>query len=426
MEKRITAKNGIEIYGYRNPALHGFYISLFVKAGSMYELEGERGITHFLEHVLVRNVNSRRGGALYRELDKLGIEFGASTYSEMVQFTVSGAVDKIMYGADIITELFSPITISSAEVDAERKRIKAEIREADEKNSIAMLAASSVHSGTSLAHSILGTNSSVDKISRLRLEEYRKRCFNSENAFLYVTGAFSDADLLLIAEKISAVKIFTAETPYIHGNIAPVPQNFGKRCGDVTVKNADYTIVRFSFDMDMSKISSQAADIMYDMLLSGFSSPFFVKMSEERGLFYDLTGSIERYKNIGVFSFTYELKEKNLYDAIMMTVDILNTFKTTEYAEDECMKAAYVDNAGLLFDDMREMNFTFAYDNHVLNAGYKSIEDRRAAYTAITPAEIKKAANILFKKSNLTVSVKGNKKRINVQKIKDIVERIAE
>ena len=392
----------------------------------MYEGEGERGITHFLEHALVRNVNNLRGGRLYPELDRHGIEFGASTYSEMVQFTVSGASDKIMIGADIIADIFSPITLSVGEIDAERKRIKAEIREADEKNSIAMLAAAAVHEGTSLAHSILGTNGSVDKISRARLEEYRKRCFTSKNAFLYVTGAVSDGELSEIANRISRVEIYESENPEIHDNVAPVPQKFGKRCADVTVKNADYTVVRFSFDMDMSKISAQVADIIYDMLLSGFSSPFFVKMSEERGLFYDLTGSIERYRNIGVFSFTYELKEKNLADALSMTVEILNTFKATEYSEEECMKAAYVDNAGLLYDDMREMNFTFAYDNHVMCSGYKSIEERRAAYEGVTPAEIKAAARVLFTKSNLTLSVKGNKKRINVSKIKEIIEKIGE
>ena len=273
MEQRITAKNGIEIYGYKNPALHGFYISLFVKAGNMYECEGERGITHFLEHALVRNVNSLRSGELYRELDRLGIEFGASTYSEMVQFTVSGAMDKIMAGADIILDIFSPIILTAVEIDAERKRIKAEIREADEKNSITTLASQSVHAGTSLAYSILGTNSSIDKISKTRLEAYRKRCFNEKNTFLYVTGAFTDEDLSKIAGKVSNVKIDAADPADIHTNVAPVPQKFGKRAGEITVKNADYTVVRFSFDMDMSRIPSQAADIIYDMLGSRFKYP---------------------------------------------------------------------------------------------------------------------------------------------------------
>ena len=63
MEKKITAKNGIEIYSYKNPTLHGFSISLFLRAGLMYERYSEQGITHFLEHVLIRNINKQRGAS---------------------------------------------------------------------------------------------------------------------------------------------------------------------------------------------------------------------------------------------------------------------------------------------------------------------------------------------------------------------------
>ena len=65
MNKSLIAENGIKIYGYKNPALHGFFISLFFKGGSMYEREEDMGITHFLEHVLVRNVNKLYGMKIY-------------------------------------------------------------------------------------------------------------------------------------------------------------------------------------------------------------------------------------------------------------------------------------------------------------------------------------------------------------------------
>ena len=65
MEKKITAKNGIEIYSYKNPSLNCFYISIFLRAGSMYESERDAGITHFLEHIAIRNVNARMGSTLF-------------------------------------------------------------------------------------------------------------------------------------------------------------------------------------------------------------------------------------------------------------------------------------------------------------------------------------------------------------------------
>ena len=46
MENCRTTKNGVKIYTYKNDRSHGFFISLFVKAGSMYESAEENGITH--------------------------------------------------------------------------------------------------------------------------------------------------------------------------------------------------------------------------------------------------------------------------------------------------------------------------------------------------------------------------------------------
>ena len=70
MEQKIIAKNGIPVYSITNENNHSFFISMFLKAGCMYEREDENGITHFLEHAAIRNVNKLMDYNLYRELDK--------------------------------------------------------------------------------------------------------------------------------------------------------------------------------------------------------------------------------------------------------------------------------------------------------------------------------------------------------------------
>ena len=427
MEEMITAKNGIKIYSYKNPALHGFSISLFLRAGLMYERDDEQGITHFLEHVLIRNINKQKGGKLYATLDRYGVEFNAATYSEMVQFYTHGASANFAVGAEVIASFFNPIILSAAEVAIERKRIKAEIREGDEKNSMASFSAAQVYADTSLAGSITGTNKSVDRITLTRLEEYRKRVFIKENLFVYVTGSFADSDLDSLCELVGKAPISDAASECdVHTNVAPVSRYFGKREPMIAVKNADYTSVRFTFDMDMKKVDDNAADVLYDMLLSGYSSPFFIEMSEERGLFYDATGAVEKFKNIGSFYFGYEVKERDIYAAAEITVDILNDYSKNLRDHAEILKTGYVDNAPLLYDDMRELNFTMAYDNHIMDAGYKTLEDRIAAYRALTPEDIRNAARALFRPENLTVTVKGSKKRIDTEKLKTILTRLGE
>lgn len=417
-QKRIT-KNGVVIYDYKNPNVNGFYISLFLRAGSMHESHG--GITHFLEHASIRNVNCMMEGGLYSLLDRRGIEFNASTFSEMVQFYISGATENFDLSAEIIARLLSPIILSPSEISTERDRIKAEIRESDDKTSLSTFSNNIVYEGTSLAGLITGSIGSVNKINRDRLEDYRRSVMTRENIFFYVTGNYTDANLDRLASEIEKYTLSEGE---MKENIAPVCHGFGKRERSVHLKNADFTMLRFSFDLDMSRVSVAETDLLYDMLLCGYNSRFFIEMSERRGLFYDINGSCERYKNIGSLVFSYEVRGGSVYDAVETTVELLREYKQTPPTEEEMMKAGYVTNAGLLYDNPRELNFTFAYDNHIMDEGYRDIYERAARYERVTPERLREVAEILFTKENLTLAIKGNKKKIDTERLEEILRKL--
>ena len=418
-EEKIKTQNGVDIFYYKNPNIHGFYISLFLRAGSMYEEIS--GITHFLEHAAIRNVGALMGGNLYSTLDRCGMDFNASTFSEMVQFYITGATTNFDRGADIISKLLSPIILTSADIRTERDRIKAEIREGDDRTSLSSFSYNIVYEGTSLARTITGTLGGVDKINRTRLEQYRRSVMTAENMFFYVTGNFTDENLRTLRENIEAYSLDHGE---MQTNIAPVCTSFGKRDGKVHLKNADFTMLRFSFDMDMSRITVAESDLLYDMLLGGYNSRLFIEMSEKRGLFYDISGSSDRYGNIGTLVFSFEVRSGSVSDAVQTVVNILRDFKKNTPLPEEMMWADYVDNAGLLYDDPRELNFVFAYDNHIMNSGYKSIEERSAKYRAVTPERIREISNMIFRVENMTLTLKGNKKKIDVAFIENIIKNL--
>lgn len=418
MEQKVIAKNGIPVYSIKNENNHGFFISMFLKAGCMYEREDENGITHFLEHAAIRNVNKLMDYKLYRELDKRGMEFNASTYAEMVQFYITGADCHFTAAAEMISRLLSPILLDRSELDAERKRIKAEIREVDDKRTLAFIGGERVWQSTPLSRPIAGTLGSVSGISLTKLESYRRRVFNKENIFFYVTGNVNNDNLSYLAELVGGYELDGNE---IHTNEATLPFRFCNREKGITVKNADFTKIRYSFDVDTSRVSPAELDLLYDVTLGGYSSDFFIELSEKRGLFYDLGGAVERYKNAAVFSFSYEVMESKLYEAAEMTMLLLRGYTERVMDSDRCMKAGYVDNAYLLLDDPRELSFTFAYDNHILDLGYLDIEDRRSAYEGVTPERLCEVAREIFRPENLTVALKGNKKRIDIQKLENII-----
>lgn len=416
-EELITSQNGVKVYYYKNPALNGFYISLYLRGGSMFE--DYQGITHFLEHAAIRNVDAMMDGGLYALLDKKGIEFNATTYNELVQFYISGARSNFNTASEIIARLLSPMILSPSEISLERDRIKAEIREGDDMTALSTFAGSLVHEGTKLANLITGTLGSVNKIHRPLLEKYRKSLMTRENIFFYVTGNFDDDNLSYLLREIEK---YNLDTGVQNENIAPVCEKFGKREKRVHIKNAPFTMLRFTFDVDMREVALAETDILYDMLLSGYNSLFFIELSERRGLCYDISGYFEKYKNIGEFTFSFEVRGGRLYDAVERTVSLLREFKETTPAEDSMMKATYVTNSPLLYDNPAELNFAFAYDNHIMDAGYTDVNHRSKSYAAITPERIRRVASNIFRPENLTLAIKGDKKKIDVDRLEEIIK----
>ena len=420
MEKeKLWATSGApDVYGYKNPNSNSFFLSLFLRAGVMFGDEDVPGITHFLEHIMIRNVDAAMGGTLYSTLDREGLEFNASTYSEMVQFYICGAKEKLNIAKSILLKIFSPIILSPDEIKREGERIKAEIRENDERSSLATFTSGFVYEGTPLARSITGTSADVSRITKRRLDEYRKRVFTKENVFFYITGSYADEDASELSAMLANLNLPSGN---YHDNIASVPARFFNRLPEVKVKNADYTMLRLTFDMDMSRYSMAESDILYDMLLGGYNSRLYIELSEKRGLCYDVSGAMERYKNVGTFTFSVELKPRVVYDALKIIVDILNEMKQRIFSEESLMKAGYVDNAYMLYDDARELNFTFAYDNHIMDAGYKSLEMRKKIHDAVSPERIREVALEIFKKENLTLTMKGARKSVDTATITKIL-----
>ena len=86
------------------------------------------------------------------------------------------------------------------------------------------------------------------------------------------------------------------------------------------------------------------------------------------------------------------------------------------------MKAAYVDNAPMLLDDSRELNFTFGYGNHIMEQKFENLDAHIDSYKMVTPEEILQTMKIVFARKNLTVTLKGKKKKIDKSRLEKILE----
>ncbi len=420
MEETYCTASGLPLYVYRNPSLHGFCLSLYVRAGVLYEKAEENGETHFLEHMIFRNINNAMQGELYPLLDRCGLSFNAETYKEFVQFFIVGAKEHFADAITVFSHLFDPMVLPRSEIDPERLRIKSELRESDEATSLDYFADGVVWKDTPLARSILGRPRTLDKMGSRYLQQAAARMFSSDNLFFYATGALEDGDISAFCGSM----IQPLPQGEIRDNSAPLPADFMARPRKVFWKNGEETVLRFSFDFDPTRYTHAELMLLYDILFYGECGKVYRELSDKTGLVYSFDSSLERYRNAGALHLKYEVRPSNLLRSVEIVKEILLGLKQGLTDELAYVRPLYLDNGGLLLDSAEEFNWNRAYEVHILDCPYPDHAARAAAFAAVTPERISQMAREIFIPPHLTLAIKGRRKQ-DAEKILEILDFLA-
>ncbi len=135
-EKVVTGKlkNGLTYYIYPNDNPRGEAVyRLFIKAGSVYETERQKGLAHFLEHMAFNGSRNFPADAMVRFLESKGAKFGAdlnahtsfneTVYKLQLPSSNPAMVDSTMM---ILADWATGLTIDPVEVEKERGVIMSE------------------------------------------------------------------------------------------------------------------------------------------------------------------------------------------------------------------------------------------------------------------------------------------------------------
>ena len=419
-EDTLYTKQGIPLYLYPNPHLHSFSLCLYLRSGSIFESEAESGVTHAVEHLVFRNVNRLLGGKLYTTLDTLGLCLEGTTYKEFVQFSITGSPGKLREAVDIFSLLLSPFSVTGKDWLAEKKRIKAEIREESERTSLDFFADSLVHRGTAAARSIAGTAGVLDTFTLSSLEAARKRIFSKNNMFFYLTGNVNHENANYLLAKLGDFAV-DEQTPK-RENRVPVSEDFFKRNALVAVKSKTRHAVRLSIDVDTESCSDAELILLYDILFGDGEGCLLHKtLSEDKGYIYSFRAGMELYRNVAVISVSYEIPPSKLLPSVQLLADTLRGVKSGVGEALEAVRAPYTHNAEMMLDDAADLNWNRAYETKILGLPYESVAARAAAYGAVTEAQVTALAARLFRPENMTLAVGGRTRRIDTEALRAIL-----
>lgn len=409
MESIEYIPGNIGLYRLTNAALHKFCIDVLVKAGCMYEEKAQNGYAHLYEHMVFRHLQNRYGGAFYTLLARNGIDLNATTYPDCIIFKISGVKEGFSFACELLSHLFDDILIATEEFRKEKQRIKAEIREDEERTTLRFRCEQAIWAGTGLARTVHGYCANIDRASLSSVNRYKNEIVSEGNVFAVLTGSADEYDEALLTETLGKISLSKGE---IKTNRTPLPADFLRRPCTLITQNDYYTKVFLSFDNGDPLTDKYRADLLSYVLAYGYDSLVSQALSENNPLIYDYDFWNSRFSNAGIFTLEYEVEPKNLEASLSLLTKCFQAIKTGRFDFETNRKKA-ITGYLLSLDNAYTKCGEIAMNLLLWDGDLDAVNSELQALRSIKKEEIMQLAQKVFVKDRMVLGVKGCKRKLD-------------
>lgn len=393
----------------------------FVNVGSRNEPDNMHGIAHFLEHMVFKGTTERKASEIFLQLDKQGINYNAATAHQYTYYYLSGLSHNIKSLLDIMLDLFVNPSLPKNEIDKERKVIIEEMRmSGDSPNSkLFKLMHEKLFSETSLQHSIIGTESSINSIGKKDFNEFRKNLYMPNKTVFCIEGNFNHDLIFKTIEKILGPieNNKTAEKFTYESDANIISARFNSQSHPVIHtkidNNLDQAYVMIVYPLIESNMYKQHAieiDMLSHLLTNGFSSRLGKKLREEHGLTYNIDAGPMIYNDAGTFNISMVIHPDQLIFGIKLILKELKKLTKEEITTDELTKLKNIMQNEYTISNLQGLDKLKYFGlNFVADRNFKPDEETDIQkIKQIKKSQIKNISAKIFQKNKLNLFIYGN------------------
>lgn len=405
MTEIITLANGLRIVLDKNSSLRTCAFGIMISSGSGYETPETAGISHFIEHMLFRGTQRRTALDLAVEMDEIGGRVNAYTTSTMTYFYAHTLTEHLPKALDIICDILTDSKLEDCDIELEKGVIKEEI--AMYKDSPEDLCADTyyehVWKDSMLASNILGTEETVESITREMLVEHLRKFYVPERMIISFSGNFDEKTVVDISEKyFGGMKNTGFETVHptaiYHPEFITVEKDFSQ----------NQLILGFEGVPISDKDGCRTATFVSSILSGGSSSKLFQTLRERLGLVYSVDCSSFSHKNTGLLMIDMGLSKNSEEKALAETVRILSDFpnliteKDVSVAKEHIVSGFVMGCESVSARASRNARAIFNYGS------IESDDDRIKSLRAVTPKQIRECADKIIDLNRISLCAVGN------------------
>ncbi len=407
MYKTSTLKNGLTLITKEIPHSESATILCLTKAGSRYEDESNKGISHFLEHMFFK------WGTIYKNakevaiaVDSFGGDFNAFTGKEYAWYYVKCGLDNIPTACDVLSDMLINATFQQSEIEKERNVIIEELNMYQDTPmyQVAWNFERFLLWDQPLWWDTIGDKKLILNVNSKDFHEYKKSLYVPKNSVIAISGWISHEDALAQVEKYFSTMEWTQTREF-----KTIVEHTPKYHVHIKEKKTEQCHFVIGGKWPEAKHDDSYIFKLLSIICGGWmSSRMFLNVREARGLCYYVSTSTDDFSDVGIISTRAGVDINRTEEAINAIMEEYRKLREEKIDEDELNKAKnYIKwKMKLKLEDSEDIAHML-WKQCLLYDEILEFKEIAKKIDSITSKDILRVAKKVFDPSNLYLSMIG-------------------
>lgn len=401
-----TLDSGLKVVSYPMPQANSVALGVWVATGGRYESMKNRGISHFVEHLLFKGTKTRTAAEIKNSIEGIGGILNGFTSEEVTCYLAKVLGRHLDLSVNILSDMVLNAKFDPRDVEKERFVILEEVKMYRDHPDqyVYELLGELLWPRQTLGIPLIGTFETIKSLKRDDLVRYKNESYNPANVTIVACGNVRHDSFAAVCDKIFS----RAKSRKYHGfeKMKVSQRNFKS---NMFKKETEQTHIAMGFHSIGKKSPARyAMELLNIALGANMSSRLFHEIREKRGLAYHISSHVRYYADGGVVTVEAGVDNKKLVKAIDLTLKELEKIRKTPITKKEFERAReyYQGHLAFLVEDTAD---------HMLWLGEKIVtRDEPVDIDVITDnigkvklEDILGLAADTFKKENLNIAIVG-------------------
>lgn len=401
-----TLPSGLRVLTAPVDGTESVTVLVFCGAGSRYETNNERGISHFLEHMFFKGgkkyVNTQQVSAA---IEGVGGDFNAFTGKEYAGYYVKVAHPQTELACDVLSDMLLHASFPPDEIDKERGVIIEEKRMYED---TPMYRAGwdfeeMMLGDCPLGWDTIGTEEVINKVTQADFQRHKDELYTADNTVITFSGHITQEQALAFAEKYFGTLGGKKAKTYL-----PFEKFHDKRVW-LRQKETEQAHLVLGLPGVPSQHPDHFAQKLLGIILGGnMSSRMFLRIREARGMCYYISTDVDSYMDAGIISTRAGIDQSRVGEAVAAIRHEYDVCAKDGVEQDELQRAKdYLKGRITLSLEDSEERANFLGKQALMYPHIRDTQEYFACIDAVTKEHVDGVAKRLLRTEELRLVVLG-------------------